>query len=990
MARRRTPKHPRRRTLSALCLLSLACAAGSAAAADFELAQLRTRELRLLYQDPQQTYLTPYVARCLLNSLEFQEKILHWNPQEEVTVVLTDTSDYSNGRALASPRNTVVAELSPSGHFFETLPSNERFHSLADHELVHVATMDAANDTDRAWRRFFGGKPRETDEHPETILYNYLATPRNSTPRWFNEGSAVFFETWLAGGIGRAQGGYDEMVFRAMVRDDAHFYDPVGIVSAGTASDFQTMSNAYLYGTRFISYLGLVYSPEKVADWMARDAASDRYYASQFARVFGKPLGAAWADWIAWEHDFQRANLAAVRKFPPTVGQRLSPRALGSVSRAFVDPASNAMVGAFLYPGVVSHVGAVSLADGSVRRYVDVKGPLKYAVSSTAFDPATRTFFYTADNAAYRDLMALDLASGKARMLLKDARIGDLAFAAHERALYGVRHENGYASVVRIPFPYEDWTVLATLPYGQVATDLDVSPDGTRLAASIEEIDAKQYLRVFPLDGVRAGKLEPLAQYDFGTAVPEGFVFSPDGRYLYGSSYYTGVSNLFRFEPATGEIQAITNAETGFFRPIPLADGKLLALEYSGTGFVPTLLAATPIQDVGAIEFLGARIAATHPIVKAWNAGSPADIPLDTLVTSRARYVPLHEMAPDGGYPVVLGYRDGVALGYQYGFADPLHLYRLDVTAAVSVDGNVPADERTHLKVDFRTLDWHARYWHNIADFYDLFGPTKRSRKGDAISLDYRKLIVYDEPRRFEWNAGLAYYTGLDTLPGNQNVNDRLDSLLSGEVGLQYSNTRKSQASVDHEKGFDWTLHGDFDRANGRTYPKAEATFDVGVALPLGNSSIWLYNAAGAAGGDGGDSLANFYFGGFHNNYVDNREVKRYRQYETFPGFGIDALGGQRFARNVLEWNAPPVRFEHAGVPGLYLSYIRPALFVGSLVIDDSLAGGLRHYQDAGVQLDLSFTLLDHLPMSVSLGYAQGFESGGKVDDEWLFSLKVL
>src|SRR6187200_2403651 len=108
------------RTLSVACLLALA--SGTAGAADFELAQLRTKELRLLYQDPQQTYLTPYVARCMLNALELQKRILRWNPEEEVTVVLTDTSDYSNGRALASPRNTVVAELSPSGHFFETLP----------------------------------------------------------------------------------------------------------------------------------------------------------------------------------------------------------------------------------------------------------------------------------------------------------------------------------------------------------------------------------------------------------------------------------------------------------------------------------------------------------------------------------------------------------------------------------------------------------------------------------------------------------------------------------------------------------------------------------------------------------------------------------------------------------------------------------------------------------------------------------------------------
>ena len=972
-----------------LPVLCLAVAAMPAAADEFELAQLQTREMRLLYLDPQQTYLTPYVARCFLTAMELQQRILRWNPDEETTVVLTDQADWSNGRALVSPQNIVAAEIAPSYHVFETLPSNERFHSIASHELVHVATMDAANSQDRAWRRFFGGKPRENDTHPVTILYNYLATPRNSTPRWYNEGSAVFMETWLSGGIGRAQGGYDEMVFRAMVRDDARFYSPVGIVSAGGTSDFQTMANAYLYGTRFISYLGLEYSPEKVVDWLARDEVSDRYYATQFARVFGKPMDAAWNDWIRWEAGFQAANLQAIRAFPVTSGQRVSPRTLGSVSRSFIDPQTDSLVGAFLYPGTVSHVGALSLRDGSLRRLVDVKGPLKYAVSSTAFDPGTRTFFYTADNTAYRDLMALDLASGKARMLLRDARIGDLAFDPSDRALFGVRHENGYASLVRMAPPYADWSVLATLPYGQVLTDLDISADGSRLSASMEEIDAKQYLRVYAMDAVRAGKLEPVAQFDFGQAVPEGFVFSPDGRYLYGSSYYTGVSNLFRFEPASGQIEAITNAETGFFRPIPMADGRLLALEYSGAGFAPTILPATPIKDVGAIRFLGAAIAEKHPVVKTWNAGSPADVDLDPRITSRAKYVPRSEMKPDGGYPIVQGYRDGVAVGYHYGFADPLHLYNLGITASVSVDGDVPADERLHVQVDFRTLDWHARYWHNKADFYDLFGPTKRSRKGDAFSLDYRKLLVYDEPRRLDWNAGFAYYTGLDTLPANQNVSETLDSLFSGEVGISYSNTRKSQGSVDHEKGIDASLVASADHANGDTFPKLNASLDVGFALPLGNSSIWSYNDLGVAGGDAASSLSNFYFGGFQNNYVDNREVKRYRQYQTFPGFEIDALGGKRFFKTMLEWNAPPYRFKSAGRTWFFLSYIRPAVFVGHLTVEDGF-GGVRHYQDAGVQLDLSFTLLDHLPMTLSLGYAQGFDAGEKVDDEWLLSLKVL
>jgi hypothetical protein len=975
------------RRLSVPCLL---LAASGASAESFELAQIQTKDIRLLYQDPQQTYLTPYVARCFINALQMHQRIFRWTPYEKVTVVLTDTSDWSNGRALVSPQNTVAAEISPSQHIFETLPSNERFHSIAGHELVHVATMDAWNRQDQRWRRFFGGKPRETDAHPETLLYNYLATPRNSTPRWYNEGSAVFFETWASGGIGRAQGGYDEMVFRAMVRDDAHFYSPVGIVSAGTAADFQTLSNAYLYGTRFISYLGLHDTPEQVAEWLGRSEQSDRYYGTQFKRVFGKSLGDAWQDWIVWEHGFQQANLEAVRKFPVTRGRAISKQTFGSVSRSFVDPASNSLVGAFLYPGVVSHVGAVSLGDGSVRRLVDVKGPLKYAVSSTAFDPQSRTFFYTADNAAFRDLMALDLRDGSSKMLLRDARIGDLAFDPADRSLFGVRHENGYASLVRIAAPYTAWTTLVTLPYGQVLTDLDVSPDGTRLSASMEEIDSKQYLRVFPIEGLRAGELKPLSQFDFGTAVPEGFVFSPNGRYLYGSSYYTGVSNIFRFEPATGEIKAITNAETGYFRPIPLADGKLLALEYSGSGFAPEVIAADPIEDVGAIVFLGAQIAEKHPIVKTWNAGSPADVPLESMITSRAKYVPAREMKPDGGYPIVQGYRGGVAVGYQYGFADPLHLYNLGISASVSLDGDVPAQERTHVRVDFKTLDWHFRYWHNDADFYDLFGPIRRSRKGDSLSMGYHKLLVYDDPRRLEWSADVAAYTGLDTLPGNQNVNSALDKLVSADVGIAYSNSRKSQASVDHEKGYDWSLHGSADHAGGETFPKVAGTLDFGFALPWANSSVWLYNAVGGGGGDAGSPLSNFYFGGFHNNYMDNGEVKRYRDYGSFPGFGIDGLGGRRFVKSVLEWNAPPVRFEEVGVPAFYLSYVRPAVFAGTLVVDDSLDGGRRRYHDLGLQLDLNFTIMDHLPMTVSVGYAQGFEETRKVDDEWLFSLKVL
>jgi hypothetical protein len=59
----------------------------------------------------------------------------------------------------------------------------------------------------------------------------------------------------------------------------------------------------------------------------------------------------------------------------------------------------------------------------------------------------------------------------------------------------------------------------------------------------------------------------PAKQFDFGTAVPSNFVFSPDSRYLFGSLFTGGVEHL-RYEIATGELEALTNADTGFFRPV--------------------------------------------------------------------------------------------------------------------------------------------------------------------------------------------------------------------------------------------------------------------------------------------------------------------------------------------------------------------------------------------------------------------------------------
>jgi hypothetical protein len=973
----------------ALLLLLLALVGSDLSADSIELSVVETDELRLLYIDPLQTYLVPHVGRSFHNSMEFQQHIFDWKPWEKTTLLLTDFYDQGNASAGSLPTNSVKLDIAPLNRVFETVPASERVFMTMNHELVHVASSDVWNEQDKFWRRAFLGKPSPIQENPESVLWFYLASPRAVTPRWFTEGSAVFLETWMAAGIGRAQGAYDEMVFRSMVRDDAHFYSNLGVVSEGTRIDFQVGVNAYLYGTRFLNYLAYHYSPEHVVQWLRRDEDSKRYYATQFQHVFGKSLEDAWDDWIEFEHGFQQDNLEAVRQHPLTHIEPLTEQGLGSISRSFIDAGNNSVIAAFRYPGVVAHIGEFSLDARSTRRITDVRGPMLFKVTALAFDEKNRTVFYTNDNNEYRDLMTVSLDGGKPQRLMKDARIGDLVFDETTSSLYGLRHQNGLVTLVRIPAPYDEWEDVHSWPYGMVPSEIDISPDGKLISATVAEINGRQFMRIYRIQELENGERVPLQQFDFGHAVPEGFVFSPDGRYLYGSSYYTGISNIFRYEVATGKIEAVSNAETGLFRPVPMSDGRLLVFEYTGDGFKPGIIEPVPLEDLSAIRFLGNEIVKKHPVVRDWAVGSPSEIEFDDLVNQRGMYQPPRELEVMSGYPVIEGYRDTVALGYRMNIMDPMGLNGLAATVSYSPDSSLDSDERLHADLEYRKLNWSFRYWHNLADFYDLFGPTERARKGNAFITRYDRALIYELPRRMDVEFSAAYYTDLDTLPNNQNVPTAFEELASGRAGLSYSHTRKSLGAVDHEKGFRWDAMGYADYANSDFVGKVRAGFDFGFALPIKHSSIWFYNSAGISSGDRDNSLANWYFGAFGNNYVDDGEIKRYREFYSLPGFEIDEIDGQDFAKSILEWNLPPIIFSEIGVPSFYLTWLRASLFGGVLMTDIGDSAHEETYSSLGFQIDLHFTIVHRLAMTLSAGYAQGYIDGKKYDDELMLSLKI-
>ena len=235
--------------------------------------------IEVLYYSPAHEYLVTHLIRSYENALHFEHNLFHYTPSQKLTILLEDFGDYGHGAAGTVPSNFIDVGLAPFSYTYETLPANERMTWIMNHESIHIVMGDNRIPSTAVFGTVFwqGGANRRG---PGFDSLQFHDQPRHYATRWFHEGIATFMETWMAGGLGRAMGGWDEMVFRTMVHDDAYIYDVVGLESEGMSADFQTGANSYLYGTRFMTWLCYTYGPDKFLQWITRgedtNAISDR------------------------------------------------------------------------------------------------------------------------------------------------------------------------------------------------------------------------------------------------------------------------------------------------------------------------------------------------------------------------------------------------------------------------------------------------------------------------------------------------------------------------------------------------------------------------------------------------------------------------------------------------------------------------------------------------------------------------------------------
>jgi hypothetical protein len=581
-------------------------------------------------------------------------------------------------------------------------------------------------------------------------------------------------------------------------------------------------------------------------------------------------------------------------------------------------------------------------------------------------------------------------------MLLHNARIGDIAFNRADKSLWGVRHDAGFSTLVRLPFPYNEWNQIKTLGYGHDLFDLDVARDGSALIASMSEVNGQQRLVRMKVANLMRGDATPEILFDFGDWSPSNFVYSADGKFLYGSSYYSGVSNIYRYDVAQAQMQPLSNAETGFFKPVPLTADSLLVFAYSRQGFVPSMIPNAVPDSISAIKFLGNEIAEKRKDVQEWVPKNVSDVNVAALKKDTHTYTSFRNFRLDNVYPVVEGYEDvdgnrGVAGGLRANFSDRLGAASFDITGSYSPTQALDADERLHLRAMFRYFNWNVTGTLNRADFYDLFGPTRVSRRGYSLATQYQHNLILDGPTNLNYSVRAAVYGHLATVPEFQDVAASYDRLATLSGDLSYKSLRKSLGAIEDEVGTTWGAGFRSNYAGTTLYPRLSLDGSRGFLLPVNHSSIWLRGAAGSfVGGDRNDPFARTYFGGFGNNWVDYRGIKQFRSTESFPGLDINEISGASYGKAQVEWTSPPLRFRKVGIPAAYFRWAGLSAFASGLVTDFDDGDSRRSYVSTGAQADLRMITLSHLESTFSLGVATAAGQRMRRKSQLMASLKLM
>ncbi len=686
-----------------------------------------------------------------------------------------------------------------------------------------------------------------------------------------------------------------------------------------------------------------------------------------------------------------RENIEKISEYPLTPFIPVTPRSLGSVSKYGYNPQTGKIYAAINHPGKISRVVEIDRHSGSIRKICTLDSPSLYYSTHLAYDPSREKLFISEQNNNYRSLVEVDIATGRKKTMIPYSRTGDFAFNTKDGNLWGVMHDNGYAVLVKIPAPYSKVIPMFTVDFGKALFDLEISHNGKWLSASLSGIRGEQSLILFDLEALEQGRKSYRTLYHQEDNTLTQFSFTGDDQYLVGTSYFTGVSNVWRVAVSTGKAELMSNTETGFFMPREVTPDSLMVLKFTRDGMIPGMIPARVIEDANAIDYLGNLIHQKNPVVGEWSLPPAKDPIADTAGVREGPYRVLRSMKLANVYPDVAGFKNTIAAGFRLTVRDPVGFSNLELFLGGSPWSDYAGKQKFHAQATWDLFNWNFHASWNKTDFYDLFGPTRRSRAGYSAGFTWGKNKTSKTPLLWNYELGFSTFGNLEVLPQYQNITTPIRNFQMATASVGVEKRRKTLGAVDHEKGYSLGVETSGILAKGDLYPSLVSDNAIGFLVPgIRNTSFWIRNSTGFSLGDRSSPLSRFYFGGFRNNYIDWQPAEQYRKPLAFPGVGIDEIEARHYLKNMGELNLKPLRLRNAGLTWLYPVYVKASLFSTHLLTDFDNREVRRNIFNFGGQVDVQLVLFSYMKSTWSAGYALKAEKGVPNMQQWMFSLKLL
>ena len=908
-----------------------------------------------------------------------------WVPGEKTELLLADQTDSANGLSSALPYNTVVLNVTAPDDMSPLGDVDDWYLELVTHEYTHILHTDHITGVPALINRILGK----------------VYAPNQLEPHWMLEGLAVFEESARTSG-GRLRSSMWNMFMRAdILEDNAASLD----VFSNTPRRWPEGNIWYLYGSFFMKWIAQTYGEQAIRAMIDDYSRQIIPYGinRSVRRATGRTFEELYPAWIASLRRTFGAQAEATRARGLREGVRLTHTGHTVAHPRWAPPNAwpeHAMdLVCFIDDGqTTGGLWALPLVRDEQARIVGSREDRRELLvrtsgaSSLSFMPDGAAVFSSTDVHAnlfyYDDLFELPrnqksvsgLDGRRVRWSDGWRALDPTISPDGRRVVFTTNHRGSTFLMIGDvvgspdrPGAHAVANVRGLVPserFDQAFTPR-WAPDNRHVAYSAWHRGGYRDVRI--VDAIDRSYVD--VTHD--RAIDGDPVFSPDGRWLYFHSDRTGISNIFAYEIATGQLKQVTNVINGAYQPEPSPDGKWLAyVGYTHDGYDAFAMAIDESQWLDPPPYTETR---------------PEPEPEPPPLRLRPRpYDPLVTLVPRS-------YSLQITPG-NFGESTVVTATGSDIAGLHGVTANIRTEwERPELEggvsYSYNRLpfDFGMSAYRSIAPGggYALGRntiPWVAETAGGTAAVGYSLLGAFDV-QSFSLSYSVARVAGTLPLPAAK-LNPYDTPSLPGRgllgtlhLGWSYSNAEAFLWSVGPEKGFGLGATLDLaDPALASDFSGYSARFDFQTYLKmpwLNHHVLALHAGGGASGGNPG--VGSFYVGGF----VDYPVIDTVRNYLVqagwlvLRGYPVAVEVGPYYALTNAEYRFPIVNVDRglSSLP-LFLQRINGAAFVdyGSAFSDPTTA---QFKTGVGAELWLELLLGYNLGLTFRAGYARGLASGG-------------